>query len=252
MSKEKEKKNIALRLTNVSLSYRIIQPYSIKRNLLKLKGVKSDYFQALKNVNFELEEGKILGVIGSNGSGKSTLLKAIAGIFSPDEGTIELFNNTVSLQAIGVGFKSRLTGYENIYISGLLLGFSKSQIESKIDEIIEFSELGDFIYKPISTYSSGMVSKLAFSITAIFEADIILIDEILSVGDTSFREKSFNKIKEIIFDQTKTVIIVSHNMGQLKEVCDEVLWLEGGEVKDIGEPNKVISEYIAYISPKKK
>lgn len=245
-------KNIALKLKNVSLSYRIIQPYSIKRNLLKLKKMESNRFLALKNISFEIEEGTILGVIGSNGSGKSTLLRSIAGIFSPDEGDIELFNNTVSLQAIGVGFKNRLTGYENIFISGLLLGFSKEDIEKRVKDIIDFSELGDFIYKPINTYSSGMVSKLAFSITAILESDIILIDEVLSVGDTSFKEKSFNKIKEIIFDKTKTVVIVSHNMGNIKEICDEVLWLEKGEIQAHGKPEDVIDKYLEFISSKKK
>ena len=145
--------------------------------------------------------------------------------------------------SIGVGFQKKLTGYENIFLSGMLLGFSENEIKEKIDSIIEFSELKDFIYKPVSTYSSGMYSKLAFSITAILETDIMLIDEVLSVGDVKFKEKSYNKMEELISDDSRTVVIVSHSLGTLRELCDEILWLHEGKVKEIGKPKEVIAHY---------
>jgi len=171
----------------------------------------------------------------------------MAGIFSVDEGTIDLHGNTVSLLSIGVGFQKKLTGYENIFLSGLLLGFNKKQIEEKLDEIIDFSELGDFINKPVSTYSSGMYSKLAFAITAILETDIMLIDEVLSVGDISFKQKSYDKMKELINDDDRTVIIVSHNLSTLKELCDEILWIHEGSMKMIGDTKTVLAEYESFM-----
>ena len=165
---------------------------SIRASWKKL-GDKVELFKALKGVNFEVEEGKILGIIGKNGSGKSTMLRAIAGIFSPDKGTIDLHGNSISLLSIGVGFNKKLTGKENIYLSGMLLGFSEEEIARKEKEIIAFADIGNFIDKPVKTYSSGMYSKLAFAITAILETDIMLIDEVLSVGDAKFKEKSYRK-----------------------------------------------------------
>ncbi len=197
---------------------------------------------------FEIEEGKILGLIGKNGSGKSTMLRAIAGIFSADEGSIDLHNNTISLLSIGVGFNNNLTGYENIYLSGMLLGFTESQIKEKEQEIIDFADIGEFIYKPVKTYSSGMYSKLAFAITAILETDIMLIDEVLSVGDAKFKEKSYNKMKELILDEHRTVIIVSHSLGTIKELCDEVIWLHDGEVRMQGNAEEVISKYEEFMN----
>ena len=184
-----------------------------------------------------------LGFVGKNGSGKSTMLKAIAGIFSPDKGSIDLHGNSISLLSIGVGFNRKLTGKENIYLSGMLLGFSEEEIKRKEKEIIKFADIGDFINKPVKTYSSGMYSKLAFAITAILETDIMLIDEVLSVGDVKFKEKSYNKMKELISDEHRTVIIVSHSLGTIKELCNEVLWLNDGKVMMIGKPEDVIPKY---------
>ena len=195
------KKN-AVTVTNLCISYKSMKRLSLRTGFIKSFVQKKEEFKALKGVSFEIEEGKILGIIGKNGSGKSTLLRAIAGIFSPDKGKINLHGNTVSLLSIGVGFNKKLTGYENIYLSGLLLGFDKKYIEKKESEIIEFADIGDFIYKPVKTYSSGMYSKLAFAITAILETDIMLIDEILSVGDVQFKEKSYNKMKEFHYSFT--------------------------------------------------
>ena len=233
----------AISVKNLYISYRTINKLSIRKSLFKLKKSKSEIFEAIKDVSFNVEKGKILGIVGRNGSGKSTLLRAIGGIFSPDEGEINLYGNSISLLSIGVGFQPKLTGYENIFLSGMLLGFTEKQIKEKLDEIIKFSGLKKFIRKPVRTYSSGMYSKLAFSITAILETDIILIDEVLSVGDVKFKEKSYNKMKELINDETKTVVIVSHSLGTLKELCNEVLWLDEGKIVMRGEPKEVIEKY---------
>ena len=171
------------------------------------------------------------------------MLRAIAGIFSPDKGKIDLHGRSISLLSIGVGFNKKLTGRENIYLSGMLLGFSEEQIAAKEKEIIKFADIGDFIYKPVKTYSSGMYSKLAFAITAILETDITLIDEVLSVGDTKFKEKSYNKMKELISDDKRTVIIVSHSLDTIRDLCDEVLWINDGEQMMIGDTNEVIDKY---------
>lgn len=240
--KNKVKKNIAITVKNLHITYRGLKKTSIRASWRKL-GDKVELFKALKGVSFEVEEGKILGIIGKNGSGKSTMLRAIAGIFSPDKGAIDLHGNSISLLSIGVGFNKKLTGKENIYLSGMLLGFSEEEIATKEKEIIAFADIGKFIDKPVKTYSSGMYSKLAFAITAILETDIMLIDEVLSVGDAKFKEKSYNKMKELISDEHRTVIIVSHSLGTIKELCNEVLWLNDGEVIMMGPPNEVLPKY---------
>ena len=236
-------KRYSVTVENVTIRYRNLKAYSIKKQLFRKKNNEKQYFEAVKNVSFQIEEGKILGIIGKNGSGKSTILRAIAGIFSPDEGTIDLHGHSISLLSIGVGFQKELTGRENIKLSGMLLGFSEEQIAAKTDEIIEFAELGDFIDMPVKTYSSGMYSKLAFSITAILETDIMLVDEVLSVGDHKFKKKSYNRMKKLIENKERTVIIVSHNMDTLEELCDEVMWMHEGVVKMIGEPKEVLEKY---------
>ena len=220
-------KNIAIEVKNVSIHYRVMKNITLQSSLFK-KRSKADVFEAVKDVSFEVEKGGILGIIGKNGSGKSTLLRSIAGVFSPNSGTIDLKGNSVSLMALGVGFKDRLTGRENIMLSGLLLGFSEKEVEEKTQAIIDFAELGEFIDRPVRTYSSGMHSKLAFAITAMLETDIILVDEVLSVGDERFKKKSLNKMKELINDKDRTVIIVSHftewcNYGGGCRLC-EVLY----------------------------
>lgn len=235
-------KKITVTVKNLHVTYKGLKKTSIRASW-KNFGHKKELFHALKGVSFEIEEGKILGIIGKNGSGKSTMLRAIAGIFSPDKGKIDLHGNTISLLSIGVGFNKKLTGKENIYLSGMLLGFSEEQVREKEKEIIDFADIGDFINKPVKTYSSGMYSKLAFAITAILETDIMLIDEVLSVGDVKFKEKSYNKMKELISDEHRTVIIVSHGLGTIKELCNEVLWLHEGKIMEIGNPAEVIAHY---------
>ena len=237
---------IAIEVKDVKVAYRSMKSFSIRKSFGKIRQ-RRDYYEALKGVSFEVPKGKIVGIIGKNGSGKSTLLRTIAGVFSPDEGAVNTFGNRLSLLAIGIGFQANLSGLENIYLSGLLLGFTEKEIKERLPEIIEFSELGDFIYKPVQTYSSGMYSKLAFSITAILDTEIILIDEVLSVGDINFRAKSYEKMKEIIEDKNKTVMIVSHSNSSILELCDEVIWIHDGVVKEYGPAEQVVEDYEGFM-----
>lgn len=237
----------AIEVKDLVISYRNLKKTSIKQLLLPSKRQKTDNFVAVKGVSFYVREGEILGIIGKNGSGKSTTLNALAGIFSPDSGSIDLKGHSISLLSIGVGFQREMTGRENIVLSGMLLGFSEEQVKAKEEEIIKFAELGDFIDMPVRTYSSGMYSKLAFSITAILETDIMLIDEVLSVGDEKFKKKSYNKMKQLISNKDRTVVIVSHNISTLKELCDTIMWMHDGEIRKIGKPQEVLDEYVDFM-----
>mgnify|MGYP000374565728 FL=1 len=238
----------AIEVKDLKIRYRCVNKLSIRKSLFKLKKSKVETFEAIHGISFDVQEGEIMGIIGKNGSGKSTLLRAMAGIFSPDEGTIDLHGHTVSLLSIGVGFQKKLTGRENIILSGMLLGFSEKQVREKMDEIIEFSELGDFIDKPVKTYSSGMYSKLAFSITAVLKTEIMLIDEVLSVGDAKFKKKSYKKMKELITDSKRTVIIVSHSSDTIRKLCNTVLWLHDGNIKMQGSVDEVLPLYEEFMS----
>ena len=238
----------AITVKDLKLRYKCLNRMSIKKSLLSIKKTKVETFEALRGVSFEIQKGEILGIVGKNGSGKSTLLKTLAGIFAPDEGSIDLHGYSISLLAIGVGFQKRLSGRENILLSGLLLGFTEEQIREKMDEIIKFAELGDFIDRPVKTYSSGMYSKLAFSITAVLNTDIMLIDEVLSVGDSKFKKKSFKKMQELIQDKNRTVVIVSHSTETLKKLCTSILWIHEGEVKMQGPTDEVLDIYEEFMS----
>lgn len=234
----------AISVKDVYLSYRSIVPVSKRKTEDgQKKPGRIEHFEALHGISFDVAQGEIIGLIGRNGSGKSTLLRVLAGIFEADKGSVDLHGHTVSLLALGVGFQKQLSGRENIYLSGLLMGFSKQRIDSQINEIIEFSELGKFIDKPVQTYSSGMQSKLGFAITAILKTDIILVDEVLSVGDSHFQKKSFNKMKELIADKNRTVIIVSHNTSTIQNICEKVIWLHDGDIKMIGATDEVVDLY---------
>ena len=243
----KENKEIAISVNDLVISYRELEKTSIRASWRSF-GKKVNRFTAIKNVSFEVEKGKILGIVGKNGSGKSTMLRAIAGIFAPDSGTIDLHGHSISLLSIGVGFNRKLSGRENIYLSGMLLGFSIDEIAAKEEEIIKFADIGEFIDKPVQTYSSGMYSKLAFGITAVLETEIMLIDEVLSVGDAKFKKKSYAKMKELISNNERTVIIVSHNTETLQELCDDILWIHEGEMKAIGPANEILPEYDKFMT----
>lgn len=237
----------AISIRNVCIDYKTLRMGSIKQSLFKLKKVDQEIFHAVKNVSFEVPEGQILGITGKNGSGKSTLLRAIAGIFSADSGEIDLHGHSISLLSIGVGFQVDLSGRENIILSGMLLGFSKEEILQKMPAIIDFAGIGNFIDMPVRTYSSGMYSKLAFSITAILETEIMLIDEVLSVGDQKFRKKSYAKMKELISTRDRTVVIVSHSMSTLEDLCDQVIWMHDGEIVMYDKPEVVLPVYADFM-----
>ena len=234
---------IAIQVKNLCIEYRTLKPMSLRKSLFSLKKNKMEITKAIKDVSFEVEKGRIVGIVGKNGSGKSTLLRAIAGIFAANSGSIDLFGHSVSLLSIGVGFQNQLSGRENIFLSGLLMGFSEKQIQEKIDEIIDFSGLGKYIDMPVKSYSSGMFSKLAFSITAILETDIMLIDEVLSVGDAAFKKKSYEKMQELISNADRTVLIVSHDMSTLRNLCDEIIWIQDGVFIQSGDPETVLKAY---------
>lgn len=236
---------VVLRIENADLIYRSKQSLSIKRFLMK--GVFNDRllseYKALNDVTLELEKGKVYGVIGRNGAGKSTLLKVLSGAMAPNNGKIIRNYKSVNLLALGVGFTKDISGRNNIILNGMLLGFTKQEILSKMDDIIEYSELGEFIEKPMKTYSSGMVSRLGFSIAINLKPEILLIDETLSVGDINFREKSFNSIKQLIFDKHTTVVIVSHSIDQIRQLCDETFYLEKGSLVGFGNTDNVVKQY---------
>lgn len=199
-------------------------------------------FTALNNVSFTVKKGETIGLIGRNGAGKSTLLKVISGILKPTSGSVTVRGNIVPMLELGSGFDFDLTGRENIFLNGAILGYDEDFLKEKYDEILEFSELGKFIEAPIRNYSSGMLARLAFSVAAIVKPEILIVDEILSVGDTAFQEKSRNRMLELMSGGT-TVLFVSHSIEQIKEMCRRVVWLEQGQIKMIGVADEVCDAY---------
>lgn len=206
---------------------------------------KTKTIEALKGISFKIKHGKTVGIIGENGAGKSTLLRVLARVYAPDQGTVKIHTDSISLLSLAAGFKSELSGRENIYINGLLLGLTKDHIDNHLDDIIEFSELGEFIDNPVRTYSSGMRSKLAFSIACHVDPQLLLIDEVFSVGDARFRKKSSARIKEMI-NADRTVVMVSHSEELIKELCDEVIWLDKGMLVQHGDTETVLKEYAKF------
>ena len=238
----------AIEVKDLKITYKCVKSLSMRKSLFHLRKSKLEVYEALRGISFDVKKGEIMGIVGKNGSGKSTLLRAIAGIFSADSGSIELESDSVSLLSIGVGFQKKLSGRENIILSGMLLGFSEQEVRDKMDEIIEFANLGKFIDMPVKTYSSGMYSKLAFSITAVLETDIMLIDEVLSVGDAKFKKKSYKKMQELIMDENRTVVIVSHSTETLEKLCTSLLWLHEGEIKMQGDTKTVLDAYNEFMA----
>lgn len=238
----------AIEVKDLKITYKCVKSLSMRKSLFHLRKSKLEVYEALRGISFEVKKGEIMGIVGKNGSGKSTLLRAIAGIFSADSGSIELESDSVSLLSIGVGFQKKLSGRENIILSGMLLGFSEQEVRDKMDEITEFANLGKFIDMPVKTYSSGMYSKLAFSITAVLETDIMLIDEVLSVGDAKFKKKSYKKMQELIMDENRTVVIVSHSTEMLEKLCTSLLWLHEGEIKMQGDTKTVLDAYNEFMA----
>lgn len=240
--------NPIITVDHVSMQFRMDQKHtsSLKEWLISWikRQRKHERFLALNDVSFQVRRGEILGIIGHNGAGKSTLLKVVSGLYKPSEGKVVTAGRIAPMLELGSGFDPELPGHDNIFLNGAILGFSKKFIESKYDEIIGFSELGEFISMPIKTYSSGMMTRLAFSIATIVEPEILIVDEILSVGDMAFQEKSRERMMKLMAGGT-TVLFVSHSLQQIRNMCDRVLWLDHGSVKMIGNPNEVCAAYEA-------
>ena len=239
--------NVSIELRHVSLSFKIgndkidnLKEYVI-RTLNRTKEKKT-IFKATDDVSFKIYKGEKIGIIGFNGAGKSTLLKIISGVYTPDEGEVIINGNIAPLLSLGAGFDKNYSGRENIFLHGAILGYDEEFLKSKYDEILEFSELGEFINLPVKNYSSGMLSKLGFSIATIVDPDILILDEVLGVGDINFKKKSKEKIKSLMESNT-TVLLVSHSIKEIRNICDKAIWIDKGKVVDIGEVNSVCDKY---------
>lgn len=243
--KSKNDNNYAIIVNNVSKKFKLMydKPYTLKERIVFWKKSKVSYHQVLKNINVKIKKGETVALIGVNGSGKSTLLKLMTKIIYPTEGTIITNGKLTSLLELGAGFHPDFTGRENIYFNASIFGLSAAEIDSRVQEIIDFSELGEFIDAPVRTYSSGMYMRLAFSVAINVDAEILLIDEILAVGDQHFQDKCFAKLKQLR-DSDKTIVIVSHSLGPIKDLCNRAIWICDGEVKEDGSTKEVIDDYL--------
>lgn len=242
-------KTNAIEVRNMSKQFKV--EYD-KANTLKTKLIfwnrkKPEFHQVLNNINLNIKKGETVALIGVNGSGKSTLLKLMTKIIYPTKGTIETDGKLTSLLELGAGFHPDFTGRENIYFNASIFGLTKKEIDARIDDIIEFSELGEFIDNPIRTYSSGMYMRLAFSVAINVDAEILLIDEILAVGDQHFQEKCYNKLRELR-DSNKTIVIVTHSLEIVKDLCTRVIWIYKGELRLDGDPTYVVDEYLEQVA----
>lgn len=243
---EKMDKDVAISVRNVTMTFNLNKEKvdNLKEYVIKFLTRKLEYkkFYALKNINIEVKKGEHLAILGLNGAGKSTLLKTIVGVYKPVEGTIEKSGVVAPLLELGAGFEPNYTGEENIYLYGSILGYTREYIKEKFDEIVEFSELGSFIKVPIKNYSSGMRARLGFSIATAVEPDILILDEVLSVGDAAFKKKSLAKVQSL-FDKGVTVLFVSHSIEQVRAICDRAILLEHGEIIAQGDIEDVIPIY---------
>ena len=234
-----ELKDVTIRFNKNNLKIDNLKEYFIR---LVTRQLMFQEFIALKDINLEIKKGEAWGFIGTNGAGKSTLLKVVSRILKPSSGTVSVSGTVAALIELGAGIDPQLTARENIFLNGTLLGYSKAFIESKFDEIVEFSELQDFLDSPVKNFSSGMTAKLAFSIATIVNPEVLIVDEILSVGDIKFQEKSKNKMLEMIKGGT-TVLYVSHSLASIEELCDRVIWLEHGKIIKMGDTKEICKEY---------
>ena len=239
-------KENAIEIRNMYKSFKIQsdRANTLKSLLVMKRNNKVERHEVLKNINLDIRKGETVCLIGNNGCGKSTLLKLMTKIIYPNQGTVQTFGKIASLLELGAGFHPDFTGRENIYFNSAVFGMNHSQIEKRLDDIIEFSELGSFIDEPIRTYSSGMYMRLAFSIAINVDADILLIDEILAVGDQHFQDKCYAKLRELKEDRDKTIVIVSHSLEVVKSLCSRAIWIYRGDVKLDGDPVYVIAEYL--------
>ncbi len=237
-----------IEVKDVSMHFRMAddQMHSLKEYAVQLLRGKATFhlFEALKHVSFTVHSGEVIGLIGNNGAGKSTILKIISNIMKPTEGSVVVRADIVPMLELGSGFDYDMTGRENIFLNGAILGYSEEFLKSKYDEIVAFAELEQFIDLPLRNYSSGMVARLAFSIATVVEPDILIVDEVLSVGDAAFQEKSYDRMQELMQGGT-TVLLVTHSLPHIRYLCDRVLWLEHGVVKMYGDTQEVCDAYEA-------
>jgi ABC-2 type transport system ATP-binding protein len=244
IGKTRDAMTTALAVNDLWKSYRLYHERNqyLKAAILRGRRARYEEFWALKGINFEVPTGSTFGVIGSNGSGKSTLLKTMAGILMPERGSVEIQGRVSALLELGAGFHPELSGQENVYLNGAILGLSKKQITERFDDIVEFAGIADFIDTPVKNYSSGMFVRLGFAVAAHVEPDVLLIDEVLSVGDESFQRRCAEKIDEFRRDG-RTIVFVSHGLGQVEQLCQDVAWIEKGELRMLGPAAQVISAY---------
>jgi len=246
--------NYIIEVEELELEYKFIKSLHFRDWVKSLfspsvKERKTKTIQALKNISFKIEKGKTVGIIGENGAGKSTLLRVLAKVYAPDKGSVRIHTDSISLLSLATGFKPDLSGRENIYINGLLLGIPKNKLDESLEDIISFSEMEPFIDNPVRTYSSGMKSKLAFSIASNLDPELLLIDEVFSVGDARFKKKSSERIKQMI-NSDRTVIMVSHSDSLIRELCEEVIWLDKGMLIEHGDTESVMKKYQEFVKRK--
>ena len=243
---DNQEQDLMIRVTDVSMRFRMEEDRSasLKETVTKLlsKKLKFKEFYALHDVSFDVYKGDVLGIIGRNGAGKSTILKIISGIMKPTRGEVERYGNIVPMLELGSGFDMDLSGRENIFLNGAILGYDEQFLIDKYDEILDFSELHEFIEMPLRNYSSGMIMRLAFSIATVVEPEILIVDEILAVGDINFQQKSRARMMDLMSGGT-TVLFVSHDMNQIREMCNKVVWLDGGTVRLSGPAKEVCDQY---------
>lgn len=242
-------KENAIEVKNITKSFRVYLDHSnnIKEFLIFSKRRKYENRQVLNGISFDVKKGEAIGLVGHNGCGKSTTLKLLTRIMYPDTGSVEIKGRVSSLIELGAGFHPDMSGRENIYINASIFGLGKKEIDRRVEEIIAFSELEDFIDNPVRTYSSGMYMRLAFAVAINVDADVLLVDEILAVGDVAFQAKCFNKLKEIKGKGT-TIVIVSHSLGQIEEICERSIWIDKGLIREEGKPKDVHRKYLEYMS----
>ncbi|ERK40793.1 ABC transporter ATP-binding protein [Faecalitalea cylindroides] len=235
----------SIEIRNMSKSFKIMydKPLTLKDRLISWKRNKYEMRTVLHDITLDIKKGETVALIGVNGSGKSTLLKIMTKILYPNKGTVKTYGKLSSLLELGAGFHPDFTGRENIYFNAAIFGLSRQEIDKRMDEIIEFSELGAFIDNPVRVYSSGMYMRLAFSIAINVDAEILLIDEILAVGDQHFQEKCFKKLEELK-NSNKTIVIVTHNLQQVNELCSRAIWVQNGVIKLDGNPKEVVKAYL--------
>lgn len=244
-------KNTAIKVTNLSKVYKLYDKPAdrLKEALNPLRKSYHKEFYALDNINFEIKKGETVGIIGKNGAGKSTLLKIITGVLTPSAGHVQVNGRIASLLELGAGFNPEYTGVENIYLQGTLMGYTKEEMESKIEAVLDFADIGDFVYQPVKSYSSGMFARLAFAVAINVDPDILIVDEALSVGDMRFQLKCMDKFNDFR-EAGKTILFVTHDINSIKRFCTFCVWIKNGQIESIGNTDQVTDRYVDYLKIK--